>query len=219
MPIGDLIGADVSGFAKVGLNIAILVISIAAMGGLAWLGIYIYRNWVRYKQYKCVIWEVETDSDPPRIIRETQDSAGIFVDKKTKNKLFFMKKSNVAMSPDRIPYIPSGRDKIVYMLRFGLKNFVFVRPNFGSNPGLSFIVGEEDVNQAINEFDRYKRMLYNNPLLQYMPFILLAFVSIIILVIFIYFFKDFAVLRDVASALREAAHEIAQAKAGTLVIE
>ena len=41
--------------------------------------------------------------------------------------------------------------------------------------------------------------------MQYLPFMMLAFVSIIILVMFIYFFKEFDTLKDVAIALKEAA--------------
>ena len=46
----------------------------------------------------------------------------------------------------------------------------------------------------------------------------LILTTLIILITFIYFFKDFDVLRDVAVALKEAAQAISQANSGTTVI-
>ena len=40
----------------------------------------------------------------------------------------------------------------------------------------------------------------------------------IILIIFIYFFKEFGVMKDVAVAFADAAQSLAQARSGTLVM-
>ena len=82
---------------------------------------------------------------------------------------------------------------------------------------MTIIITEEDVNWAINSYERQKKIFQSSTLMQYLPFILLAFVSVIILVMFIYFFKDFAVLRDVAIALREASVSLGQSQNGVIL--
>jgi len=198
---------DIAGVADTALNIGIMLLGGLLACGLIGGGLWFFLKQKRYKQYKCVIWERDGFGQ----LTETYDKAGIFVDKKTNNKRFFMKKANVGLNPDNIPYIP-GKSKIVYMLRTGLKNFHFIKPNV-SNPTINLSIGEEDVNWAINAYDRQKRLFNQNMLMQYLPFIALAFTSIIILIIFIYFFKDFAVLKDVAIALRDAS----LAQQGTII--
>jgi len=212
--MAEIAGIDTSGVASVGLNIIVLIVSVVVVGAIAFAIFWVWKKKKQYGQYKFVIWEVAGKG-----LRETYDKGGIFSDPKTKNKLLFMKKTGVGMSPDHIPYIQAGKDKVVYVIREGLRNFRFISPQVSANPGLHFDVGDEDVNWAINDFERYKKMLATNQLLQYMPFILLAFVSLIILIIFIYFFKDFSVLKDVAVELREAATMVAQARAGTVVVQ
>jgi len=194
------------GVLNVALVVGGLVIIMAVLGAI----IYLALRWYRYSQFKCVVWELDGFGQ----VRQTYDSAGVFVDRKTRNKRFFMRKANVGLEPDNIPVIG---DKTVYLVRSGLKNFRFVKPRIVSG-SLSFNVGEEDVNWAVNAYEKQKRLFNINVLLQYMPFILLAFVSIIILIIFIYFFKNFGVLKEMSVHLEEAAKQIAQAKAGTVVI-
>jgi hypothetical protein len=79
-------------------------------------------------------------------------------------------------------------------------------------------VGEEDVNWGVNAYERQKKIFGSNALLQYLPFIALGFVSIVILIMFIYFFKQFSVLKDVALAFESAARTLAQANGGTVVL-
>lgn len=182
------------------LNLGITLITIIIIGGVVLGVVLLLLRQKKYSEYKCVIWEKDGFGQLVQKI----DSAGVFVDKKTKNKRFFMKRANVGLNPDNIPYI-SGRSKTVYLYRTGLKNFQFIKPVIKDNPGVSFSVGEEDVNWAINSYERQKKLFQNNVLLQYLPFIALAFVSIIILAIFIYFFKEFDTLKEVAVAMKESA--------------
>ena len=104
----------------------------------------------------------------------------------------------------------------VWLYRTGLKNFQYVDLNITPNPGATITVGEEDVNWAINAYERQKKLFSTTLLMQLMPFIMLAFVSIIILIIFIYFFKEFSTLKDMAVAMGEAAQIIAQARTGVI---
>lgn len=181
-----------------------IIVALIALGVII-LAFVLIRKKKRFTQFKCVIWRTDSSGR----IQETYDRAGIFMDGKTKNKRFFLEKSNVGLDPDNVPDVPSPKGKrTVYLLQTGLKNFHFIKPSIAF-PAVTLSVGEEDVNWATNAYERTKNLFLQNMLLQWMPFILLAFVSIVILVIFIYFFKNFDVLRDVAISLQETAKTIA----------
>lgn len=191
--------------------IVFAVVVLALIGGAYWM----MMQKKKWSQFDCIVWEYDAFGQ----LHEKHDVAGIFVDKKTNNKRFFMKAANVGLEPDNIPYIkaPSGKSR-VYLLRTGLKNFRFIKPIVGKDGSISFSVGEEDVNWGINAYERQKKMFAGNTLLQYMPFILLAFVSLIILIIFIYFFRHFGDLRDAADAFREGAKFLAMVKTNTTIL-
>ena len=200
--------------AGLALNIGIMVLSLLFFGALSVAIIYGMKQYQKWSQFKCVIW----GKDGFGQIVEKTDRAGIFVDGKTQNKRFFIRKANVGLECNNIPYVQSGSQKIVYLLQTGLKNFRFIKPKI-SDDLMTFEVGEEDVNWAINAYEKQKRLFNQNILLQYMPFILLAFVSIIILIMFIYFFKEFPTLFKVAEALKEAAVAFAQSQGGTVILK
>jgi len=203
---------ELASVSNIALNILIIVLSILFGGGCIAAILVWYFKWKKYKDFKCIIWERDGFGQ----VTETYDQAGIFIDPKTNNKRFFLKSGNVGLNPDNIPYIP-GKTKVVYLLKTGLKNYYFIKPTI-DDKNLKLTVGEEDVNWAINAYERQKKMFSMSLLLQYMPFILLGFTVMIILIIFIYFFKEFGVMRDVAIAFQEAAQSLAQARSGTLVM-
>lgn len=205
---------DTSVVSTIVLNIVVMLLSVLVVGGLVIVITFVWLRWKRYTQFSCVIFEKDGFNN----VNESYDKAGIFVDRKTQNKRFFMKKANVGLDPDKVPYITAGKRKTVYLIRTGLKNFRYLNFRNVANDELEFIVGEEDVNWAINAYERQKRLFNQNAFLQYLPFIALAFVSIIILVIFIYFFKDFAVLKEAGLYMKEAAIALQHAKSGTTVI-
>lgn len=200
--------------AGMALNIGIMIMSLLFFGALSAAIIYGMKQYQKWSQFKCIIW----GKDGFGQIVEKTDRAGIFVDGKTQNKRFFIRKANVGLECNNIPYVQSGKQKIVYLLQTGLKNFRFIKPKI-SDDLMTFEVGEEDVNWAINAYEKQKRLFNQNILLQYMPFILLAFVSIIILIMFIYFFKQFPTLLKVAQALQEAAVAFAQSQGGTVILK
>lgn len=201
-------------FGDIILNIFIMIFSFLFFGGVAFGVFKLFMRFKQYTEFLCIIWK----NDAFGQLIEVTDGAGIFTDGKTKNKRFFLKKANVGLNPDNVPYVQRGNKRIVYLRQDGLKNFSFVRPVI-HNQNVSLEVGEEDVNWAINAYERQKNIFAQNLLMQYLPFIILAFVSIVILIIFIYFFKNFGVLADAAVALKEAAQALAQAKSGTMVIQ
>lgn len=204
---------DITNITNIASNIGMLLLLTIFFGAVAFGAMFAMAQYRKWSQFTCVIW----GKDGFGQIVEKPDRAGIFVDRKTKNKRFFMRKAKVGLECNNIPYIQKGNRKIVYLLQIGLKNFKFIKPTI-ANKQMVFDVGEEDVNWAINEYERQKKLFDNNLLLQYMPFILLGFVSIIILIMFIYFFKQFPVLAQTAEALKEASVAYAQSQGGTVVL-
>jgi len=206
--------ADLAGMGAAALNLTLMIISIvvvsATSAGLLWA----YLRWKRYSQFKVVIWEKDGFGQ----FSEQYDKAGVFIHKKTKAKRLWLKKAKVGLTPDQIPYIQTGKTKVVYLIKVGSKNFRFFKPVLNTKQ-IGISVGEEDVNWATHDFQVDKHQFSDNPLLQYMPFITIGFVTVIILIIFVYFFKNFDVLKDVAIAFQEAAKQLALASSqGTVII-
>lgn len=200
--------------ASAGLNIGIVIFVIIIGVAVIVTSYFFYAKWKRYQEYDVIVFE--KDGFGQLVMK--YDKAGIFVDRRTQNKRFFMQKANVGLTPDNIPYITtSGGKKIVYLKREGLKNFFFIRLDIKDGM-VQLNVGEEDVNWAINAYERQKKVFGQDKLLAYLPFIILAFVCVVILIIFIYFFKDFGILKDVAIAFKEAAAIYAQAHSGTVIL-
>lgn len=205
---------DFASMGSTALNLGVMLGSILIVVGVCTTGVVLFLKWKRFSAFSCRVWEMDGFGQ----WCETVDKAGIFVDSKTKNKRFFLKKNNVGLSPDNVPYIPSAGAKIVYLLKTGLKNFRFihVRP---ANPSVVLSVTEEDVNWAVNAYERQKKIFSQDKFMQYLPFMILAFVCVIILIIFIYFFKNFDTLKEVAEAFRDASAKLAEANAGTVVVD
>lgn len=193
-------------------GVVIIVALLAVLGVIALAGWLYYKKVYLYKQFKCVIFYRNGFGQ----LDQKVDDAGIFVDSRTKNKRLFLKKANVGLSADKIPYIRSSKSSTIYLLQTGLKNFQFINIDI-QEPKIAMTVGEEDVNWAINAYDRQKKLFQTNKWMELLPFIAIAFVSIIILVIFIYFFKNFDVLKDVAIALKDVASELVKTRADTII--
>ena len=194
-------GAASSGLLNVAIVLSILVISLL----LVW-AVFTFVNYQkRYREFTIVIWEKDGFGQ----FRQTHDKGGIFVDKKTNDKRLYLKKNKVGLECNNIPYIPTGDGKkMVYLLKVGSKNYTYIKPNVKSD--LSFTLGEEDVNWGLQAYQKQKANFGTNSLLQWLPYISLIIVSVIILIIFVYFFKNFEVLKDVAIAFEKAATELAK---------
>jgi hypothetical protein len=201
-------------FGSGAMNVGIIIF-VAVFIALIVIGfMFLYFKKKRYDEYTCIIWFRDGFGQ----LQQVHDKAGVFLDKKTNNKRLFLQKANVGLSADNIPYVMTGKGKrFVYLYRNGLKNFYFLKPDV-TMTGVTVKVGEEDVNWAINAYERGKQTFMNNTLLQYLPFITLAFVSVIILIIFVYFFKNFSVLKEVAVSFEHSASILASIGQNTTVI-
>lgn len=195
------------------LNIVMILLSLIFAGaivvGIAWF--FIRRK--KFNQYECIIWKKDAFDK----VEEIEDKAGVYVDKVTNYKRLFLKKANVSLSADNIPFIRRGKKKVIYLEQFGLKNFRFLKPSV-SGDSVEIDVGEEDVNWAIVSYERGKKAFSTDRLLQFMPYILLGFVSLIILIMFIYLFKQLGTIKELFVAAEELTNSIAQARAGTVIV-
>lgn len=208
---GEDIATTIGNVGQSALSIGlIIIVGIFAIAFLIAV-LFAAKYYKRYKQFKITILSKDSFGQ----VHEEYDDGGVFVDKQTRNKRLYLRKANVGLDPDNIPYITSKKGKRhIYLYRTGLKNFRYIIPSY-EDKELSFNhVGEEDVNWAINSYERAKKSFATSMIMQYLPFIILAFVSIVILIMFLYFFQQFSVLKDVAFAFRDAA----QATSGTTVL-
>lgn len=207
---------DFSAIGTQAVGIGFLLVSVLAVAAFGVAFFVVYRYIQRYKQYVCYVFERDGFGQTSF----STDEAGIFVDSKTKNKRFFLRKANVGLDPDKVPYIQRkiGGKKVVFLLRTGLKNFSYINFDIKEKTGMQINVGEEDVNWALNAYERSKKLFSQTLLMQLMPFIIIAFVSVIILIMFIFLFKDAGVMKEAAVAWRDAAQYYYQAQTGSAVI-
>ena len=207
--ITNTISSIGSGALNIGIMLGVLFVAIVVIVG----GALLYRHMKRYKQYKIVIYSKDTFGQ----IKQEYDEAGIFVDKTTRNKRLYLRKNNVGLNADNIPYISDAKGKkTIYLYKVGLKNFKYVNVSVNkTTDDIKTHVGEEDVNWAINAYERAKKSFTQTMLMQYLPFIVLAFVSIVILIMFLYFFQQFSVLKELGVALQNTAQTLAS---GTTIL-
>jgi hypothetical protein len=213
---------DVSNYVSGGLDLFTLLLILFFLLALIGIALYLYMQNKRYSEFFCVIWSNDAFGNS----LQEYDQAGIFVDRKTNCKRFFMKKNNIGLTPDKIPVVitTKGR-KYVYLVKTGHKNFTFIKPvikfNMGDPRNLDNVhlqIGEEDVNWAINAYERQKKVFGQDSWLQYLPFISLIVVSFMIMLIFIYFFKKLDVIASIGASLDNAASTMASIYNGTTMV-
>ena len=223
----------------------VYIIAFIAVSGIVYGGYILLRNELRYR-YKVFVTELNPDGSFKSMMT---DRGGVFVERKTKNKLFFLKKLKSSLSPDHIPFVLVNNKNAVFVTKRGSKSYSYTipkikqtvltklvpvlnagKPVFDENGKQKFKtveykenlldlhVGDEDVNWALNTYERNKKVFAQNTLMQFMPFIALGFTAIIIAVIFIYFFKELSVLKEFGAQMHAAAAELAAAKQGTVVV-
>lgn len=194
----------ISGIAMGTLNTAITVIIVVLGAGIL-VAIYLYmQNQKKYDQFDCIIFF----RDAFGVMQQTTDKAGIFIDKITGNKRFWLKAFNVGLSPDNVKYVYCNGRKKVYLFKKGLKNFSFLKINVANENQIKLEATEEDVNWAINEYQKCKSLDNKANWQQWLPYISLAITAIVILMLFVWFFKQFPILKEVAEALKIAAQAL-----------
>ena len=196
------------------INTAVTILGViliaAVFGGVAWI---IYQK--RKFQYIVQVWLPDNNGN---IIDEERDIGGIYVDKKTGKKHFWLKKQGKGLKCDDVPYRRVGNKRIVTVLKRADGVFRIINPKITLDK-LNFVVSEEDVNWAIHDYEKYKRKYADDPWAKWMPIAIYAIAVVASLVLVIYVIQKFEVLVEVAKSLEGAAQALAQAQSGTTVIQ
>jgi flagellar basal body-associated protein FliL len=191
------LGKTAAGAANVGIIILVGLVIIGVAVFIIWM-IHQSRKW---KQFEVRVWMIDAFGQ----VMESKDKGGIFINKITNAKRFYVKNCKADLPPDNIPIIPIGKKRIVYIRQVGQKNFEYVYPSKIYEDKALNVVSEQDVNWAINDFMKHKETFSKNSWLQYLPFIALGVVAVVIMIIFIYFFKKLDVLEAMSANFLEAA--------------
>ena len=199
-----------------GLLISLLVLAVAGL--FAW---WIWRE----KRYDTKTFIIDVDYETGQINGiKPFGRAGVFVDGKTKNKRFFLKGDTVGLDPDKVPYInliggssPIAPRRGVIMIQTGLKNFRFIRPTINANKTLLFKVGEEDVNWAINAYERQKKVFGTSLLEKILPYIPLVIITFGLVVIIVTVFKNLPAVKELLVEMKGITENLARAQMGTVV--
>lgn len=191
--------------------ILILVFALIAGGVIATIIIVVRR----ILRYKVPVQIVEIDSTGNRIFKT--DRGGIFFDRQTGMRLFFLRNHRVGLKPDNIPYVKTPKGRMVWLYQHSFRNFSYMTPQI-SNPNFSFSMGDEDISWGLMAYERGKKMFVNSLLMQLLPWLPAVVMSFIMIVLFTIFFKNIPQLKELIIELRNAAVEIARANAGTVVI-
>lgn len=207
--------ADLSIVSNVLLNAAIISGSVFIIGVVIIIAVKVFLDWKKYNTI-CIIFKRQTGGVPIM----SKDMGGVYVEKKTNNKRFFLKHNDVGLNPDDIPYIMNSKgQKIVFLLQTGLKNFRYLNINIPKTWEFMIEVGEEDLNWALNAYERHKHIFGKTLIDKLLPYIGMAIVTVFVLALFAMIMRDFGVLRDVAEAFKQAAQAFAQAKSGQSIIQ
>jgi hypothetical protein len=198
-----IFGSFGSAFLVFGIIIGALFL-IALIGGVT----YWYLRFRNYRQMKVVVFY---NDGAGNLKVDTGETGGIFWDWKSKRRLFFLRKANVGLLCDNVPSIDTGKKKTVFVMRSGLKNYRFLRLGLDLE-NVGFTVGQEDTSWATVAYERQKKVWWQSLLGTLLPYMMLTVVSIIILIIFIYFFQKLDVLKEFAVALQNTASTLAQAQ-------
>lgn len=197
------------------LNAAVISGSVMILGTLAILAVKFILDYKRYNTI-AIIFKRQSGGVPLM----SRDIGGIFVERKTNNKRFFLKHNGVGLNPDDIPYIMNSKgQKVVFLLQTGLKNFRYLNINIPEDWKFMIEVGEEDLNWALNAYERHKNIFGKTLIDKLLPYIAIAVVVVFILAMFAMILRDFGTLKEVAIAFKEAAQAFAQSKSGQTIIQ
>jgi len=205
---------DLASITQTVFGVVMIIFTVIVVGVI---GIFLYMKYKDHKRYEflCVIF----GKDGFGQLTYIKDVAGIYVDNKTGNKRFFLKKHNVGLNTDTIPYIKDEKGgKIVFLKQFGLKNFKFINfEDLFKTPG-EITVGEEDVNWALNSYERAKKVFGESMLQKLLPYM-----GIILMGVFVLGIVAIALgrLPEILGLLKEVIvmlKEVIQIQRGTTII-
>lgn len=193
------------------LWVMVVIVAVSIIGYM----VYFYTVKKKYSEFEVTIFE----KDSSGTTFETYDKAGIFVNKQTNLKLWFMKRLKKGLNPNEVPYVVAKNKKgklvkHVYLEKIGVSQYRFLHYKIDSD-GIKLKVGEEDVNWAAQDIETIKRQYGKESFLdKYGSYIAFIITIMIVMIILISLFNKFEVLQDVADSLNKVADrqlEIVQA--------
>lgn len=145
---------------------------------------------------------------------------GAFVDRKTKNKLYYLKNDKKAgLDPAKPTFIHMNNRTAAFVFKRENGGYSWGDLNFTVNSPatLNLSAGDVDVNAAINHYDNGVKSFNNKfDTLQIVGFSIFGITIIGVVVMMFFLFKKFDVLADVAVSLKDAANALASS--GTMVV-
>lgn len=207
---GDVGAALTSGIFIAAMFGGIFIVALIAFG--IWR---VYTSRVTYN-FPVEIYYQEKGMKSP--IKKS-DKGGIFTNKKTNLKRFYLFKNRVGLNPDNVPFIFNNNGKkIVTLWQTGLKSFRYVMPSISPNPGFVMHVGDEDVNWALAIFKEWKERFSQKTFLEQYGYMILWAITIMgTLFVFFFLAQKFDVIASAAESLSQAANALRDAKLGTIV--
>lgn len=181
------------------------LIVLLVVGGIGYFVWYTIKR-KRYNEYSVEI----LDKDGMGNVYKTFDRGGVFVEKKTGQRLFFIEKGHWGGNPNKIPYISSvgkkGRlIKTVTLRRIGVNNYVFVDITLGES--LNVTIGEEDLNNQHNEAIKI-RHTYNKEswLSKLAPYITVVIGMVILMILMLNLGNKFTIMETISQNLLEVSN-------------
>lgn len=213
----DLTANSLMGKASGLMNAFINIVVVLIIIGIIIAVVLLIINFLKYSQYRCIIFSRDGFGN----INIKEDKAGIFVKKRTQNKMFYLRRAKVGLDPDKVPYILNRNKKTVFLFEDSLRNFRFISPII-DNEKVILRAGEAGINWALEAYENQKKRWENSKLMQFLPWIGLGIVFIAVIIISIQLLKEIPeavkVLKEVALALKDTGASLAQASSGTKVI-
>jgi len=190
-------------------SLALLIFILGVVGGIIF---YILQT-NRY-DFFCKIYERAGNN--LLILRETE-KAGVFVDKKTNYKRLWLKKNKVGLNPDNPPYIINEKGKkVIHLLKDGTKTFRYIDIKVLEQDKIILSVTEEDVNWAVTDYERVKKLVLNDFITKVLPYIGLIILGVFIIGMVAMVLKDF---KEIVPVLNEILVSLQQLRSGTQVLQ
>lgn len=130
-----------------GIGITMLFASFGLMilGGIWWLGLQ--------RRYNINVIVMDYD---PKTKREVpfMDKGGIFIDSRSGNKRFNLKRCQAGLTCDNVPTIPIDGKPWVWISRFSSTDYRFMRISFDeAAQDYKVTIDEEDINSSVQHYD------------------------------------------------------------------
>lgn len=200
-------------FGDKALVFMLIIMVLAVAGVCGWFIWSRFRKWKRYRQYNCLLFY----RDSGGAIHSRTDWAGVFVDKGINSKRLWLKDLNTTLKCDKVQSYDFFGMKLVLLFMKSDKCINFINPTSMSD-GMGFKLSEDDLSWALEEMQKQRKRWAWNPLKEWMPYIIMVFITIMIVVVLSALIKKFDVLKDVAIALDHAATIMSSCNNPTQVI-